>query len=139
MSIARRVLQFPLTRLVIALVVFGLLAAPALLWGFEHLEGWVVQLALVVAAAIALFVVVRCIERKPFFATVLPPEAGARELATGFAFGAGLFIAVVGVLAVCGWFRLTGLQTPGGAAVGLVLRTLGLFLSVAIVEELLFR
>jgi membrane protease YdiL (CAAX protease family) len=143
MSKLRRVLNFPLVRVLITLVVFGVLsAALSLLFALARLpdpallsEG---MLALAAVAALAL--VAQLVERRTAAEVGLWGPGAPRDLAAGFLIGAALLSLVIGVLALAGWYRVLGLgwATPGEQLAGL-LRALLLFLLVAVFEETLFR
>jgi uncharacterized protein len=140
-SLARRVLLFPLVRAVIAVALLGILAGPPVLF-LPALRESLVLLELTVAMAmlLSLWFVVRVIERQPFFATLLPARGAARDLGIGFGVGALLMCATMAVLALAGWYRVTGLAAPSaGAAAISLLRAIGLFFLVAAFEEMLFR
>lgn len=143
MALARRIITFPLVRAVITLVVFGLLAALlSLLVALAGLANSALVgegvLALAVLAAIAL--VARLIERRPLAAAGLWGPRALRDLGLGLAGGALLISAVIGLLALAGWYRVDGLgwATLPAQLSGL-LQALALFLFVAVFEEALFR
>jgi uncharacterized protein len=138
-AIARRILEFPLTKLIVALVLCGALAVPPVVFGEPHFDWLVLESFMAIAALLALCVVVRFIERKPFVTTLIPIGQAPRELAIGFGLGAGLITAVIGVLAVCGWFRVTGLATSDLGTLLALVRSLALFFVVAVFEETVFR
>jgi membrane protease YdiL (CAAX protease family) len=137
-SLLRRVLAFPLVRLVVAVgltVLFSFLSLVALrATGAEGMFSS--EAAIAVSTLIALGLTVRLLERRPFFSTLLPRAGAARDLGIGFALGGGLISASVGVLAIAGCYRVEGHGGLGGIAVA---RSLAFFLTVAVFEEALFR
>lgn len=143
MSRARRVLLFPPVRAVVAIALLAALAAPLFLLlraaGRDGDPVWM-ELALAFASLAALAFVVRVIERRPFFATLLPSRGAARDLGLGLGLGTALMATTMAVLAGAGWYHVTGLAAPSaGAAALAMLRAVGLFFLVALFEETLFR
>lgn len=85
------------------------------------------------AAALALYVgLVRLVERRPV--VELAGGSAGKELLRGVAIGAGLFAAVIGVIALAGGYRITGLGTAPGVAI-----LLSASIAAGIAEELAFR
>lgn len=131
-----RILQFPLTRLI-------LLGAPLLLMmavsnGFrEQLAGSPVMAAVVAAATAAVglaFYVgfVRLVERRP--ASELSLTGMGRELGIGLAVGAALYTTCVLILIVLGMYRIEGLNPWS-----FVLPAVAMALISGVFEELVFR
>jgi hypothetical protein len=144
MLLARRILLFPLVRALIVLVLIGLFATPPvlLLRALELLGKSAVLLELVMAAAalLALGLVTRFIERRPFFETLLPARGAARDVGLGFGLGVVLIAGTFGALALAGYYRITGFDAQSFTAGCLaMLRATGLFFLVAVFEETLFR
>lgn len=141
MSLVRRVVSFPLTRLVLILLAAGAFALPVVV--ALHLaklgSASVVEGVMAVATLCGLWVVVRFVERRPFWDTFLPLTEAPRSLAGGFALGAALIALVVGALAVLGAYRVTGLGGSGAGLVATLLGALLFYLVVAVFEEALFR
>jgi len=142
MSLARRILLFPLTRLVIALVLFGVVYLfSSLLIASLVPQQFVQQLIVVPVVALAavgtLIFVGAFIERRPLGAIGLRPGGAGRDLALGFALGASLISIVVGVSALAGWYHVTGVA-PLEAMPLLALALLYTLLEV-VFEETLFR
>jgi len=92
---------------------------------------WPQLLAAALAVGGYLFYVHRVERRK---AVELGWPGAARELAAGGALGVGLLLAIVGVLAACGAFRITG-----SSGWGALVKPFAEMLLVALVEEILFR
>jgi uncharacterized protein len=134
----RRLLAFPLVRLLVA-------AGLAVLFSFGSLvalkaagaEGmFLSETAIAASTLLALGLTVRLLERRPFFATLLPRAGALRDLGAGFALGGGLISASVGVLAIAGAYHLDGRGGMGAAGIA---RAVVFFLTVAVFEEALFR
>ncbi len=140
MSLRRRIVLFPLTRLVIALLVLlvplllissllrpVLLAAPLLAAAIEAL-----------LALLAWFVVGVWIERRSIASLGFQRSHLGRDLGLGFLVGAGLMSATVGVLALAGWYHVSG-SGKLAASAGLLVTALLFYLLDAVFEEVLFR
>jgi len=152
-SAIRRLLMFPLTRLLIAMAVIAPLAllpgygAMALLnvpqgtslmrFYFEHptlaasIQG--------IAVVGALVFVGKVIERRPLSAFGLGLRGVGSETAKGFALGAAMMVAIIGFLALVGWYDITSMSFSQPAVWKAMVGGLGLFLAVAIFEEVMFR
>jgi CAAX protease family protein len=143
MSVIRRILVFPITRLVITLVVFGLLALLfSLILAIPGVPQSTLfsQLALALAAIGALALVAKAIEGRPLAEVGLSLHRAGRDLLLGFLIGGGLISLVVGTLALAGWYRVTGLGWPAAGKIAVELSLwLVLYLLVAVFEETLFR
>jgi uncharacterized protein len=135
-SIARRCLEFPLTRLI-------LMMAPlfVLIWVSGNImvkfkDAPLVSLALValvdVVALAAYFYFVRFVERRSV--TELGVSQLPRELAIGGLIGAGLYTACVLILMVLGIYRIDGLYP-----LSYMLPAMAMALSSGVLEELIFR
>jgi membrane protease YdiL (CAAX protease family) len=140
MSLKRRILLFPLSRLVIALVV---LLVPLVL--IDGLLGSVLVKAPLLAGAIEVLLALAAfasvgvwIERKTIPALGFPLRPLVRDLGWGFVGGAALMSAVIGVLALAGWYQVSGAGDLAHAP-GLLLEALLFYLLVAVFEEVLFR
>lgn len=140
-SLVRRVVSFPLVRLVLVLLAVGLVAAPiAAALHFAKLGSLLATEAVMAGATLfGLWVVTRFVERRPFWETFLPWREAPRSLAIGFALGGALIALVVGTLAALGMYRVTGLGGSGVGLVGTLLEALLFFFMVAVFEEALFR
>jgi membrane protease YdiL (CAAX protease family) len=144
-KLARRILLFPLTRLVIATLLVVLLAAPAFipvaLVGAQ-LDPRVLTLGLEIclaAAAVGTLVIVGgAIELRPPAAWGFPTVAVRQDLTAGFVLGALIFSAAIAVLTVPGWYRVTrvGVSLP---FLSQLLYLVVLFFAVAVFEEVLMR
>lgn len=134
-----RIVQFPLTRIILALVAVGVavflvqlairtfgsgLPAPA--------RQWIAVVAVVVAAHLAYVGYVRAVERRPV--TELSTQGAAVELGLGALLGAGLMTVVVAVLWVAGFYQVEGLNSP--AVTGGILAA---SIVAGYVEEVFFR
>jgi CAAX protease family protein len=125
MRFGRRMIAFPLVRIVIAAgpIVAWLMAANAL--HVPHLAAGVVVLAWYVAY-------VRLVERRPV--DELDGAGAVGEVATGFAVGAALFAVTVGILVVLGVATVTHGDGWRALAAGL-----GAAIGAALLEETLLR
>lgn len=132
----RRVLQFPLTRLVV--LGFAILSMMAVSNGFmQQFKGDPLKsIAAVVGmatAALAVYVAwARFIERRPPHELALP--GAGKEWATGLLVGAGLYTASVLILIAMGVYRIEGLNPWT-----FVIPAVAMALSSGLFEELLFR
>src|SRR5262245_28624611 len=109
--------------MVIAFALLGILAGPPVLL-LKAIRESTVLLALTLATAmlLSLAFVVRVIEGRPFFATLLPPRGAARDLGIGFGVGAILISGTVAALALAGCYRVTGINasSAGAASISLI-------------------
>ena len=141
-TLAGRVIQFGLTRIVLGvlvisataflvqLIVGGLLGAPGLGTPDEFTLRLVVPL--VIAVHFAYIGFVRLVERRP--ASELSGKGAVRETGAGVAVGAGLQAACVGAVATLGYFQVTG-SNPVSA----VVPTFAVAVASGYVEEVVFR
>ena len=139
MPIARRILMFPLTRILIAAALFMALQISIGIGSAKLPAAWQGPiLTQVLSLGIALFVfafITRIVERRTLAEDGLPLEGALRGTAAGFALGAAMIGIVIGVLAVAAWYDVTRVAGAWSAlASGLFL-----FLLVAVAEEVLFR
>jgi|SRR5665213_115164 len=129
-SRARRVLEYPATRLVIAVlwiggllfVLIALHIKPALL--FEAIG------AIVIAAAYVLYV--RVVERRPVRELAL--RGAPAEFGAGFLLGAALFAITIGIIWSLGDYAIVGVNHWTA-----ILSPLGFGLAAGVLEEILFR
>lgn len=139
MSLGRRILLFPLTRLSLWIVGCALLTP---LFGF--LLGWLHLPAMegapqALAGLAALLFLARYVERRS------PAEAGLRreglvvDTGLGFLLGAVLMSAAIGLLAAAGFYAVTSTAWGKAALWSVLLNWLLHFLWVAIFEEIGFR
>lgn len=147
--LALRILRFPLTRLILSILVMALLMFLASrilpLHGPRGVipSAWMMvpmEAVPAVAALIAMLGVGIWVERAPLAGLGFGPRA-VPQTGAGFLAGAALLTGVVGVLALCGWYRLGGAASPGGGH-SLASEFAGavvLFLLVGIFEEVFFR
>jgi len=133
----RRILAFPLVRLLLIVLAFALLAAPVLVearglhapW-IGVAMGWILS-ALLLAATLA---VEHLTGRASLEAIGLGPRDAVRDLVLGMVIGAALFSLVALELFAGGYYRVTAVHATFALAVAVPL-----FLGAAILEELLFR
>jgi uncharacterized protein len=138
----KRFWAFPLVRMMLIIVAFGVVLAPLVLTVKRTQLGaaesiWT-SILLSWAAAVALLAVTIAIERVTTGRSPVEigfdPRRAVRDLAAGAGLGAFLFSAVVVELAVGGFYRVTAVHvTPELAAAALLL------IAGAATEELLFR
>ncbi|MEA2640339.1 MAG: protease family protein [Chloroflexota bacterium] len=137
-----RVLNWPLVRLVLTIVLFAVLAfgLSVLVLGVLGAPSTflTVELVNLISIYAALLLVARVVERRPPAAIGLRRQGGVRDLAVGFAIGAGLMCVSVGVLALAGWYRVAAVE-PGAAALALLASGLVLQLNIGAFEEGLAR
>ena len=128
----------PLVRLPIALLfVAPGLFAPEVVRSFapelgRALTGPVAALAATVLAWAAYVLYVRLVERRAV--AELGWRGGPLELARGAVAGGALFSAAIGVLALAGAYRITGMNAPATMALPFVYA-----LAAAVLEEIVFR
>jgi uncharacterized protein len=141
----RRVLLFAFTRLLIGTAVFfwaWRLGAVAYLSASGHPASAVLDRAIATTAALLTLVFVgRVIERRPFVGFGFPLRSAVRDLGVGSLVGALLLSAIIGVMALCGWYRVTGFlwNDTGGTAMTVAVAGLLYYGLVAVSEETLFR
>jgi membrane protease YdiL (CAAX protease family) len=133
----RRLLAFPIVRLVLIVLLFGALSTPLVLatrgqhseWA-SVAESW----ALLAALLLSTVVVERLTVRKSLAAIGFGPGKAVRDFALGAVIGAALFSIVVLELTIGGHYRILEAHfTPDLAMAALLL------LPGAAIEELLFR
>lgn len=142
----QRFLAFPVTRIVLYLLLFAAITAAAS-WLLEalhllhHRRGHVSQALLAVAeglpaagALTAFWIMVRFYDKRPWATAGFTFSALPAGLGSGFAIGAAMLTVGVGILAGMGMYHVTALVPSV-----LVLVPLGLYLCVAVFEETLFR
>lgn len=138
MSIARRILVSPLTRLLIAVaLIVALQAAFGAFVRALHVAPTLLLSACAGALVTVLaFVVVGVlVERRHLPDLGIQPKRALRDTAVGFGIGAAFISSVIAILAVNGWYRATlSTDTARGVAESFLL-----FLFVGISEEVLFR
>jgi membrane protease YdiL (CAAX protease family) len=107
MSVWRRILLFPLTRLVIWFAA-GLLSATVLrlLLKLVHAPGPIVLAGEAGGMFLGLIFLAKVVERRPLRAVGLSPKGILRETLLGFAIGAALLSAVIGTMALAGWYHI---------------------------------
>jgi membrane protease YdiL (CAAX protease family) len=137
-SLGRRILIFPLTRIVVAT---GFVLLPALLVQVvlralpipKFLEMPLMAVLVVPGTVLALCAYARLVERRPL--EEFAPHGAARELGAGVLLGSGLFVAVAGVLTVLQAFVITGSHRPGEVLPNLV----AMAALTSVTEEVLVR
>jgi hypothetical protein len=133
----RRVIAFPLVRLVVIVVLFGLLLAPVVI-AFHPpytTQGSIAASWFFAMLLLAVLVVVeRFIGGKPPAAIGLNPRHALADLLSGVALGAALFSIVVLELWLAGLYHVTAIHVRVDVGIAALL-----LLPSAIFEELLFR
>ena len=141
-TLTRRIIQFGLTRILLAvlaiaatatviqLVVGGVLEALGLGPRGEFTLQFVIPL--VIAVHFTYIGFVRLVERRP--ADELAGKGAVRETGAGIAVGAGLQAACVGAVAALGYFQVAGLNP-----VSVVVPTFAMAVASGYVEEVVFR
>ena len=131
-----RILQFPLTRLLLLGGVLFLMLGMSNGYRFELSGSPLTALAVtagMVTLGLAVYVLfVRFVERRPVSELALPGMG--RELGVGLLVGSGLYTASVLILMVLGIYRIEGLNP-----VSFMLPAVAMALSSGVFEELLFR
>jgi uncharacterized protein len=133
----KRVLAFPLVRLVLMVATFAALAVPlALVHGPPNIWRSITFNWLLVAWMIfaAMFVVERLTVRKSPAAIGLDPTHAVRDLFLGAVLGAALFSTVVLLLSIGGFYHVAAIHVTRGLITAALL-----LLPSAAIEELLFR
>ena len=138
-SLARRILMFPLSRILIAAGLFLVLQVPlgrgsSILPG--ALQGQILTQLVSLVVAIGVFAFMgRMVEGRAVVDVGLPREGALPRTATGFLVGGAAIGSIVGILALRGWYDVHSVA----AAWQPLLYGLTLFFLVAVAEELLFR
>jgi hypothetical protein len=136
--IGRRIADFPLVAMVIAVMLFLAATASGLYLGKFFVIGQpataAVHMAINIALVLAVYklLIVRLGERPR---DDLPLHGALPDLGKGILVGAGLFSAVVAVAAILGVYRITGRGDPSG----FVLALISTAILPGFMEELLFR
>lgn len=147
---ARRILTFPVLRVLWAVLIFSVAVVPISIAFGPGRNLLLIETVQAAAAVLALYVVGRFIERRRAEEFGFGhADAWLRNLLVGFLIGAMTLTLVVGALALPGWYRITGLAASrqaskvllisSGGLAGIMLQALVFFLVVAIFEEVLFR
>lgn len=129
-SRAARVIRFPLTRLVIAILWMG-----GWLFGLIALKIKPPLLGSVVAAAViaaAYFIYVRVVERRDV--SELAPRRAPAEFGAGFVLGAALFTTTIAMIWALGDYAVTGINPWSSMLAPLIAG-----LAAGVTEEILFR
>ncbi|QSQ27008.1 CPBP family intramembrane metalloprotease [Pyxidicoccus parkwayensis] len=148
-SLFRRVLRHPLTRLVLCVVATAVLSL--LLYWLTSLIGlkrtgsgalglWVMSVCNVISVVLAMWLVEWGIGRRTLAQLGLGRHRALPELGWGLLLGTGLISAVVGIMALAGWYHLVdgppeSFQDESRDA----LAWLAIFTAVGIFEEVAFR
>lgn len=139
----RRVLVFTVIRLLAALALFfvvwklGGLAYQGVL---GRPPSAILDRAIATGAAIfALFFVGRLIERRQPAELGFPRRNALRDLGLGLLLGTGLLTAIVGVMALSGWYRVAGFLWNQPGAIAVAVLGFVYYGLVAVSEEVLFR
>ena len=107
MSIWRRIALFPLTRLLIWFAT-GLLSATVLrlLLKLVHAPGPILLAGEAAGMFLGLIFLARVVERRPLRDVGMAPKGLIRDTLAGFAIGAALLSAVIGTMALAGWYQI---------------------------------
>lgn len=107
MSVWRRIVMFPLTRLVIWGAAF-LLSATVLRFLLQllHVRGPFLLVSEAAGIFLGYIFLVKVVERRPLREGGLTARGLVRDTLLGFAIGAALMAAVVGTMALAGWYRI---------------------------------
>ena len=133
----KRVVEFPITRLVLIVLLFGSLTLPLVRAAHPSHSIWqiiIVNCLLALLLLVAMLVVERVTVHKDAAQIGLDPRRAPRDLLLGFLFGTGLISMVVLELGTGGFYRIVAVHVSwdlGFAAL--------LLLADAAIEELLFR
>jgi membrane protease YdiL (CAAX protease family) len=130
--VLRKVLLFPLTRIVIGIVLAGIGSSVVGVFRLPLLASAPLSILAILGAYL---VVGKLIERRSLAELGVAPRRIPRDLVVGFLGGVLLFSAVVGLLAASGCYRVLGLD-GGPRALG---RGLAFFLAPALGEEIIAR
>jgi CAAX protease family protein len=142
---ARRVLVFPLTRLLIALGLFYALWQTFDLVYLMALgrppSGLIDRAAVTAAALAALFFVGGRVERRRPSELGFARRGALADLGLGLLLGAVLLTVIAGTMALAGWYRVVGFlwDQPNGSAAYVAIVGLAYYALVAVSEETLFR
>ncbi len=137
MNKLRRVLAFPLIRLLLILLLFGALITPLVLVFHPPLSMWrIVALnwILVALLLVAIAVVERLTVGESLAATGFGRRNALRDLALGALLGGALFSVVIAELAISGLYTIVATHATQALAAAVLL-----VLPAAAFEELLFR
>jgi len=132
----KRIVAFPLVRLVLIVVLFGTLSLPLTL-AVRPSTIWrviVVNWALALVLFVAMNVVERFAAGKTAKAIGFDPRFALRDVTLGCALGAVLFSTVLVELRFAGFYRFEAIHVSGDVAIAALL-----LLGDAVVEELIFR
>jgi membrane protease YdiL (CAAX protease family) len=142
--------MFPFARLVVAVGIFlglqlslshGGAAAlgDASIAEFVRDHGYVMALFNALAALAAFVVVTKVIERRTVAANGLGRRGAPAGVAKGFVVATAMISAVIGVMTLAGWYEIVGTSLSEPGAWAAVAGSLGIFLVVAVFEEVAFR
>ncbi len=147
MPLLRRLVSFALVQIVIEVAavailvilvqaLLSLLPAPFL----QSTIGATVMNVLIACVIGGVFLLAsRWLERRSLSEVGLPGQRWWRQLLLGFLLGGGLMGAVIGVLALAGFYRITSIEPLYGNQFFLFLASFLLFLAAAVQEEVIFR
>ncbi|HLZ58227.1 MAG TPA: type II CAAX endopeptidase family protein [Ktedonosporobacter sp.] len=143
MTFLRRLLSFSITQLVIEVLFIYIIAGLIIfLVPTLHLPrstfGAIVEGLLVLGTVITFLFARVWIERRPLADLGLSRRHLVRDLLLGFLLGLLLQSAIIGILALAGWYHVTSIAS-GSVAIVLILQGLGFFLLVGLFEEGVFR
>lgn len=134
----KRVLAFPLVRIVLIVALFAALVFAASQVERRLHSSWA-SIALTWSVALSLFVIVVLVERTTTGRSLaqigfFPRKNAVRDFALGALIGAVLFCAVIAQLALSGHYRVEAVHVTSDLAIAALL-----FLPGAAIEEMLFR
>ena len=136
MSVWRRILLFPLTRLIIwfvsAQIAANLLRLPMEL---AHLPGSVQLAAEAAGMFLGLVFLAGVVERRPLREAGLARQGMLRDTLIGFVIGGALMALWVGIMALAGWYRIDHFAWNGPVLGGFLYH----YLRVGIQEEIAMR
>ena len=147
MPLLRRLVSFALVQMVIEVaavavlvillqVLLSLLPAPFL----QSTIGATVMNVLVACVIVGVFLLARrWLEHRSLPEIGLPGHHWSRQLLLGFLLGGSLMGAVIGVLALAGFYRITSIEPIDANRLFLFLASFLLFLAAAVQEEVVFR
>lgn len=140
---ARKFLMFPLTRLILAFVIFSVLTSLGVFAAFAlgaAPSPFLFEAVQAASAVVTLILLAGTIERRPASEAGLGTSGWAKELGLGAGLGAVLIALVALMFLLAGWYRVVGTSWERGLQpAALLAEAAAFFLLVGIAEEVLFR